>query len=271
MEKTVFMAEDLQVGVASVTEKGIQLFLKVDPRIIMNALDEKFGALGWTKESTILSFNGQRTCKCTLSAKADGEWISRSDYSSTALWAGGNEFKVMDSDALRRAAMNFGVGRELYSFENIIIPLQDSKGNPMVNTTKIQETDLNTGCVYEKTICIDQFYVEQLKYDKEGKTILALSIKTLDGKRVFSEDRENTRLQGTIVGEENDVPKLKDARNFKAGIGSLAEKTLGELTKEELLHVWGQTRDIKIKKGCLVVANGNPEVKKLFTDRGINL
>ena len=269
--KTVFNAEQLTIGVGAVTPEGVHLFLKVDPRLIMDALDEKFGPTGWKKESNILNFNGQKTCKCIISVK-DGEsnWIDRSDYSATADWAGSNQFKVMDSDAFRRCAMNFGIGRELYSFDNIYVPLADSKGNPNVNVVTVDDVDFNTGVVSQKTICTDSFYIEQMKYDENGK-IVALAIKTTEGKTVFVENREDKRLQGTIVDGENNIPGLSDARQMKAGIGSLTEKKLGELSKDELLYVWSNTRDAKIKKACLVVAKGNPETKHLFMSKGITL
>lgn len=268
-KKALFTAEQLKVGVASVNENEVHLFLKVDPRIIMDAMDEKFGPMNWDKETTIISFGqNSKSCKCVIRVRnKDGSETSRSDYSATAIWAGPNEYKVMDSDAFRRAAMNFGVGRELYSFDNIIVPVKDSKGQAYLNTVKVQEYVGDQ--LQEKLICTNEFYVEQLKY-KDGK-IVALAIKTTEGVTVFAENRENTRLQGTIVDGVTNIPGLKEARELKAGLGKNSDVTLGELNKEELLYVWSNTKDPEIKKACLVVAKGNPESKALFKSKGISI
>lgn len=276
-KKQLFYAEDLKIGVAAIKEKEIgnvkkreaYLFLKVDPRIVMDAMDKKFGEDNWDKETTIVSFgNNSKTCKCTIKVyKENDRVVSRSDYSSTALWAGPNEYKVMDSDAFRRTAMNFGIGRELYSFDNIVVEEFDDKGNKLL---EIKEIDvIEDGFAVKKLICTDEFYVEQLKYE-DGR-IVALSIKTTSGKRVFCENRENTRLQGTIIDGNNNNPQLAEAKAVKVGFGSKADECLGNLEKYQLLWVFSNTKDAIVKQSCLIVAKANPETKHFFVSRGINL
>jgi hypothetical protein len=256
-------ASDVLVGIAGIYPEAetpyFELFLKMDPRIVMDKLDKKFGSLGWKKETSVETVDGKDVIKCTLSVKSDGEWISRDDHSGGAAWAETQEAKVMEADALRRAAVQFGVGRELYTFKNITAPLNDSKGIPVLNYFKIKDT--------EKYYSNDLLYVEQLNYDDEYN-ITALSIKnqTKGGKRVCLDDRRAALKQTTTF--ETD---LNTARNTEGDIGAFIGRKIGDIPAEELFYLWKNTKSPDVRKACVVVAKHTPEAKEIFVRDDVKL
>lgn len=268
-KKFPLLAEELTVGIADInpTNGTFEMYLRVDPRIVMDKLDEKFGSLGWKKESILEEVNGRPVMKCTIIAKdGAGNWISRDDHSAGAAWAEDQEAKVMEADALRRAAVQFGIGRELYTFKNIVASLTNDKGDKVLNyfSVKNGENDL-----YRST---DELYVEQIVYD-ENYRITALAIKnaSLGGVRVYLDDRRNSSVQSTVVDGENNLTPLDEAKKVLADVGTLYGKPLGELNGEQLAHVWEKTKNPDVKKAALRVAQKNPEAKQLLLRMGVKI
>lgn len=257
--ESVFKAEEILVGISNINPDNgfFELFLKADPRIIMDKLDEKFGPLGWKKETAIENIEGKPVIKCTIAVKADGEWISRDDHSGGAAWAESQEAKVMEADAFRRAAVQFGIGREFYTFKNICAKLQDDKGNDVLNIFQNQEN--------LKWYSGDHLYVEQICYD-ENYNITALSIKnkTKGGIRICIDDRRDTVKQTTTF-----EAALNDARNTLADAAALTGRNIGSLNAEELYYVWSNTKTPEVKKACFVVAKHDEAAKKCFMEHGV--
>jgi hypothetical protein len=98
--------------------KGIALAY-IDARDVMNRFDEVFG-LNWQDKYT---HAGSKTI-CDIGVKIDGEWVWR------AGGAGDTDIEAEKgaiSDAFKRAAVLFGVGRYLYELPNVWVPLDDKK------------------------------------------------------------------------------------------------------------------------------------------------
>lgn len=84
----------------------------VDARCVMDRLDDVCGVDGWQDRYTVLPNN---SVMCSLSIKADGVWIERADCGSQSDQPDeGDRLKSAFSDALKRAAVKFGIGRYLY-------------------------------------------------------------------------------------------------------------------------------------------------------------
>lgn len=84
----------------------------IDARAVMQRLDQVFGVGGWKDAYTIVAGG---SVICTLSVKADGEWIDKTDVGSPSEQPDdGDKLKAAFSDALKRAAVKLGVGRYLY-------------------------------------------------------------------------------------------------------------------------------------------------------------
>src|SRR3954469_2455903 len=84
----------------------------VDVRLIQDRLDEVLGAENWQDEYDILP-DGSVTCR--LRVNLGGQWITKMDVGSPSEQPdGGDRLKAAFSDALKRAAVKFGIGRYLY-------------------------------------------------------------------------------------------------------------------------------------------------------------
>src|SRR5262249_5433521 len=84
----------------------------IDARAIQDRLDEVLGVENWQDEYTPLD-DGSVICKLRL--KIGDEWVTKMDVGSPSEQPdGGDRLKAAFSDALKRAAVKFGIGRYLY-------------------------------------------------------------------------------------------------------------------------------------------------------------
>jgi hypothetical protein len=84
----------------------------VDARVIQDRLDDVLGVEGWQDEYEILP-DGSVVCKLRL--RLGDEWITKMDVGGPSEQPDeGDRRKAAFSDALKRAAVKFGVGRYLY-------------------------------------------------------------------------------------------------------------------------------------------------------------
>src|SRR5262245_31039467 len=84
----------------------------VDARVIQDRLDDVLGVDGWQDAFELLP-DGSAVCR--LSCKLGAEWLTKVDVGSPSEQPDpGDRVKAAFSDALKRAAVKFGVGRYLY-------------------------------------------------------------------------------------------------------------------------------------------------------------
>jgi hypothetical protein len=85
----------------------------IDARCVMDRLDEVLGVDGWQDEYDFLP---DGSCTCRLRLRLSGEWIQKMDVGGESEQKDeGDRRKAALSDALKRTAVKFGVGRYLYS------------------------------------------------------------------------------------------------------------------------------------------------------------
>lgn len=102
----------------------------VDARTVVDRLDEAVGPEGWhdtyeilaDQTYTVRSERGERRerlveVRCRLTVLG----VTKEDVGE------GDSLKAAFSDALKRAAVKFGVGRYLYELEKIWVPLKDGQ------------------------------------------------------------------------------------------------------------------------------------------------
>lgn len=84
----------------------------VDARLVAERLDEAVGLANWQDTYTVLP-GGEVVCR--LSVRLGGEWVAKEDVGGQSEQPDeGDRMKAAFSDALKRAAVKFGVGRYLY-------------------------------------------------------------------------------------------------------------------------------------------------------------
>ena len=84
----------------------------VDARVIQDRLDDVLGVAGWQDEYECLADGG---VVCRLRLHLGDQWITKMDVGSPSEQPDeGDRRKAAFSDALKRAAVKFGIGRYLY-------------------------------------------------------------------------------------------------------------------------------------------------------------
>lgn len=110
-------ADEVEVRVNTVDERGCSLLLYKDARCDMNILDETFGIFGWQKHYEMIG--GQLFCTIEIWDDEKKCWIAKQDV---GVESNSEPEKGRASDAQKRAAFCVGIGRELYTAPKIWIP-----------------------------------------------------------------------------------------------------------------------------------------------------
>lgn len=109
MEFRTLRADEIECRVATVNpEKGLSLLLYKDARCDMSILDETVGAMNWMRS------HSRDNANCTVSIwdAEKQQWISKED---TGTESNTEKEKGLASDSFKRACVNWGIGRELYT------------------------------------------------------------------------------------------------------------------------------------------------------------
>lgn len=157
-------ADEIDVRVGAVYEKGITLLLYKDARADMNILDETFGSMNWKRRHTM--FGDNMFCEVLVKDEENGGWVSKMDIGSPSF---SEPQKGAASDAFKRACVSWGIGRELYTAPFIWIP---------IDKVKIKEEK-------GKKVVKDKFIVQSISYDEEKRSIDGLVIVNQDKSIVY--------------------------------------------------------------------------------------
>ena len=165
-------ANEVDVRIGQVAKDGsyLTLLLYKDARCDMAILDETVGAENWQREH--YDCKGNLFCKVGINTnyvKPDSipNWVYKSDCGTES---NTEAEKGEASDSFKRACVNWGIGRELYTAPLIYIPAQDEKG--IANFR------------FKNGKCRDKFIVEKIAI--ENKQIVGIAIKNVSlNKRVY--------------------------------------------------------------------------------------
>lgn len=126
--------------------KGISLLLYKDARCDMDILDEEVGPMNWKRS------HSRDNANCTVSIwdNSKNEWVSKEDVGTAS---NTEAEKGLASDSFKRACVNWGIGRELYTAPFIWVKAEDVN---MVNFNG-------------KWNCRDKFSVKSIAYDENGE------------------------------------------------------------------------------------------------------
>ena len=121
---------ELRIGSISKTGSGLSLLLYKDARCDMNILDETVGPDNWQRRH--YECKGNLYCGISINrnfcnSAASVEWVEKSDCGVESRADGsGNEKKGEASDSFKRAGVNWGIGRELYTSPFVWINAKDA-------------------------------------------------------------------------------------------------------------------------------------------------
>ena len=147
-------ADEIEVRVQSVKEKGVILLLYKDARVDMNILDETVGSANW--QNKFYEHKGILFCSLGINTNHNihdsfDRWVWKDD---AGVESNSDAEKGNASDARKRAGFAWGIGRELYTSPFIWVPADR--------------------CNIANGKCFDKFKVEKIKI--EDKVITGLAI-----------------------------------------------------------------------------------------------
>jgi hypothetical protein len=106
----------------------------IDARDVMDRLDAVFGVMGWQDD---YEFHADGSVLCALSClyglpgMAELRWVTKCDVGSPSEQPDkGDVKKAAVSDALKRAAVKFGIGRYLYALDGQWVAYDDKARKP---------------------------------------------------------------------------------------------------------------------------------------------
>lgn len=177
-------ADEIDVRISQITNKGFSLLLYKDARCDMNILDETVGSMNWQRTH----MRDNANCIVSLWDKEKQQWVSKED---TGTESNTEKEKGLASDSFKRACFNWGIGRELYTSPFI-----------WVSDTSYIKTNEKTG----KSAVYERFKVSMIETSAD-KVITALEIQDSKGNVVFSTKKK-------VVKQENMNSTQKIIKNL---------------------------------------------------------
>lgn len=142
-------ADEIDCRVSQITEgKGLTLLLYKNARVDMDVLDETVGAENWQRAHDRNNAN----CIVSIWDHDKHTWVMKED---TGTESNTEAEKGLASDSFKRACVNWGIGRELYSAPFIWVNAKDC------NIKKNERTG--------KPQCYDRFSVVKVAYDERRR------------------------------------------------------------------------------------------------------
>ena len=139
MEFRMLNADEIDVRVAQVKESGCSLLLYKDARVDMNILDAAVGPENWQRRH----YECKGNLFCSVGIRIGEDWIWKDDAGAESQ---AEKEKGEASDSFKRACVNWGIGRELYTAPFIWISAQDvsiiSKNGKLATYDKFEVTKI---------------------------------------------------------------------------------------------------------------------------------
>lgn len=198
----------------------------IDARAVMDRLDSVVGVGNWRTSYKVVD-TATKAVECTLEVAIDDHWVSKADvgYPNEARDADNPDkepYKAAYSDAIKRAAVQFGVGRYIYSLELVQewLPVDEFgkfteqprlKGTPAPRPAAPQPAPAQPAASLSEAL---HSSVEAIKAKAEGSTFPGSLMVNGDGTLNFTEFWSQCRKHGidnTTVAKEvgGDLNNLK--------------------------------------------------------------
>lgn len=235
-------ADEIECRVGTAGEKGISLLLFKDARVDQKILDEQFTPFGWKRSHQII--DGNLYCTVEIWDEEKKQWIGKQDVGTMSY---SEKEKGQASDSFKRACVNWGIGRELYTAPFIWIP---------AGKAEIQKKG-------DRYVTSDHFKVQEISYNGE-REICGLKIKNSKGMVVFTMKTEagkgdagqsgtgkTTASVKTVLEEKNRQALLKELERTGVTLETVLDRysleTLEQMTPEIYRNAISGLRKSKAK------------------------
>ena len=227
MEFRPLKANEIDCRVSQIDKGWLTLLIYKDARADMDVLDECVGCMNWKREH----LRDNANCIVSIWNSDIGQWVSKEDTGTESF---SEAEKGLASDSFKRACVNWGIGRELYTAPSIfILPKKDIKYK--VNGKEVDEFfEKKEGKYDTKT----RFWVEYIDYTNE-REIQNLIIRDQKNNIRFSQlteekEKELGELDIAVKKAFNEDEKLEKQIYNKYKIKDYAELLIKQ--KEEIVN-----------------------------------
>lgn len=219
--------EDIDVRVAQTTTYNnngqmvvkVALLLYKDARVDMKVLDELFTPMGWKRTHKLI---GDRLyCQVEVWDAEKKEWICKEDV---GVESNTEAEKGQASDSFKRACVNWGIGRELYTAPKISVELNERE------YTRDQQGKIRVWAA---------FSVKSIGYDTKSRTITSLEIQDRFGNLRYSMTAPVAKPASTEPS-----PAVKARRNA-AGRAESAYQPLDEEKYWKIIEAYAKGKPTK--------------------------
>lgn len=156
--------DEIECRVKQITNDYLVILLYKNSRVDMDLLDETVGPMNWRRGHCRENAN----CIVSIYDTDKKEWVPKED---TGTESNTEAAKGLASDSFKRACVNWGIGRELYSAPRIYVRTSDCKVEQGRNG---------------KPVCKDSFSVSRINYNDARKIEQLELVNDRTGKVVFS-------------------------------------------------------------------------------------
>jgi len=227
-------ADEIECRISQVAEWGVQLLLYKNARVDMDLLDETVGPMNWQRN------HYDAHCIVSIWDPDKRAWIQKDDIGTES---NTEAAKGLASDSFKRACVNWGIGRELYTAPQMFVRPSDLK------TLK----ESGNG----RWTCRDYFTVTDIEYD--GRKIAFVQIlngKTGGliefGKRLQTEEQSKQIAAEQVeellkIETEQTEPTFDRAFIEAHGAERITEREIERLTKACAENAKGLTLEKALK------------------------
>ena len=185
---------EIEVRIGSTTKKTFSLLLYKDARVDMALLDEVVGKGNWQREHKILG--NDIYCRVGIYNKELNCWVWVEDAGSS----GSIEVeKSKASDSFKRACVNLGIGRELYTSPEIKIWKKDDTDESYKYTHYfVKDIDYTNNEITKLVICNEEDGSVVFSYPKGAKVSKTADLSGQNTNSMYQEEhaplKDNDKL-----------------------------------------------------------------------------
>lgn len=224
-------ADELECRVNVINESGFTILIYKDARCDQNVLDETVGKMNWQRDHK--EIKGSVYCGVAIWDDNKKQWITKWDCGAES---NTEKEKGEASDSFKRACVNWGIGRELYTAPFIYIKgntQKNSKGKdvPTFRRLEISKIEYENG------------KITQLEILGDGMLIFAY------GKKAAHTQNDERKIQPKQAVENKDELTIDKAYALTTTKG----KMYGELSDEQLQWLVDNSKNAMSRKAAQMI------------------
>lgn len=213
-------ADEIECRIGVLRANGLSLLLYKNARVDMDILDEEIGADSWQRDHKAIKDN--MYCGVSIWDDNKKQWITK--------WDAGKESnteaeKGEASDSFKRACVNWGIGRELYTSPFIWIPStkcnieQTEKGYKCNDRFKVSEIEIVNKQITKVSIINSNSGVEVFNWDIDKQ----VKIEPIKDRTITKDEAKN--LYGLLKSKGLEDESIQDTLQKGYGIEKLEQLT----------------------------------------------